>query len=282
MENLYGVDLCIGPALKDGFYYDGYFGKMQVQIAQITRRSVTEKDCSDIEAESNRIVKEKQVFQRCVLTKEQALELFAHNPFKKSIISSKVPDGGLTTVYRCGTLVDLCMGPHLPTTALIKGFAVVKNSACYWLGDAENDTLQRVYGISFPDAKELKEWKKFQEEAKKNDHRRLGEQQDLFFFHELSPGSCFFLPRGACVYNKLIEFIRGEYHKRGYTEVITPNVFNLDLWRISGHADHYKDDMFLFKCDDTEYGLKPMNCPGHCLMFKHSLHSYRGDCLLPV
>ncbi|KAK8828042.1 hypothetical protein WA556_004673 [Blastocystis sp. ATCC 50177/Nand II] len=265
MENLYGVDLCIGPALKDGFYYDGYFGKM----------SVTEKDCSDIEAESNRIVKEKQVFQRCVLTKEQALELFAHNPFKKSIISSKVPDGGLTTVYRCGTLVDLCMGPHLPTTALIKGFAVVKNSACYWLGDAENDTLQRVYGISFPDAKELKEWKKFQEEAKKNDHRRLGEQQDLFFFHELSPGSCFFLPRGACVYNKLIEFIRGEYHKRGYTEVITPNVFNLDLWRISGHADHYKDDMFLFKCDDTEYGLKPMNCPGHCLMFKHSLHSYR-------
>lgn len=207
MENLYGVDLCIGPALKDGFYYDAYCGKM----------SITEKDCNDIEAEANRVIKEKQVFERCVITKEQALELFKTNPFKVSIITNKVPDGGLTTVYRCGNLIDLCMGPHLPTTSLIKGFAVVKNSACYWLGSADNDTLQRVYGISFPDAKELKEWKKFQEEAKKNDHRRLGEQQDLFFFHELSPGSCFFLPHGAHIYNKLIEFIRHEYHERGYT-----------------------------------------------------------------
>ena len=265
MENLYGVDLCIGPALTDGFYYDAYFGKMTVSEAQ----------CKDIEAEANRIIKEKQRFDRCELSKEQALTLFQHNPFKASIIRSKVPDGAMTTVYRCGSLIDLCMGPHLPSTGLVKGFAVVKNSACYWLGDAENDTLQRVYGIAFPDAKELKEWKKFQEEAKKNDHRRLGEQQDLFFFHELSPGSCFFLPKGAYIYNKLIEFIRHEYHERGYTEVVSPNVYNLELWNISGHASHYRDSMFLFNCDDTEYGLKPMNCPGHCLMFKHAMHSYR-------
>ena len=238
-------------------------------------RSVTEGDCTKIDAEANRLIKSKQVFERCELTKEQALQLFSHNPFKQQIISNKVADGAMTSVYRCGSLIDLCMGPHLPNTSFIKGFAVVKNSACYWLGNAENDTLQRVYGISFPDAKQLKEWKQQQEEAKKTDHRRLGEQQDLFFFHELSPGSCFFLPHGAYVYNRLIEFIRGEYHNRGYTEVVTPNVFNLELWNISGHAAHYKDDMFLFKCDDTEYGLKPMNCPGHCLMFQHSLHSYR-------
>ena len=248
-------------------------------------RSVTEGDCGKIDEEANRLIKSKQVFQRCELTKEQALQLFSHNPFKQQIISSKVADGATTSVYRCGTLIDLCMGPHLPSTSFIKGFAVVKNSACYWLGNAENDTLQRVYGISFPDSKQLKEWKQQQEEAKKNDHRRLGEQQDLFFFHELSPGSCFFLPHGAYIYNRLIEFIRQEYHKRGYTEVVSPNVFNLDLWRISGHCDHYKDDMFLFKCDDTEYGLKPMNCPGHCLMFSHTLHSYRGRycfCLLTL
>ena len=126
-------------------------------------RSVTEGDCGKIDEEANRLIKSKQVFQRCELTKEQALQLFSHNPFKQQIISSKVADGATTSVYRCGTLIDLCMGPHLPSTSFIKGFAVVKNSACYWLGNAENDTLQRVYGISFPDSKQLKEWKQQQE-----------------------------------------------------------------------------------------------------------------------
>ncbi|KAK8789994.1 hypothetical protein WA158_006774 [Blastocystis sp. Blastoise] len=265
LEHCYGVKLCIGPALQDGFYYDAYMGS----------KAVGDVECKEIEAEAQKIVHNKQPFERLVCTKEEALQLFEDNPFKLSIIRSKVPDGAYTTVYRCGDLCDLCMGPHLPDTGMVKGFAVSKNSACYWLGSADNDTLQRIYGISFPNTKELKEWVKFQEEAKKNDHRRLGETQELFFFHELSPGSCFFEPLGAHVYNTLIEFIRKQYHKRGYTEVITPNVYNFDLWKISGHADHYRDDMFLFNCDDTEYGLKPMNCPGHCLMFKHRSRSYR-------
>ena len=180
-------------------------------------RAVGDAECTEITKEAQKIVSEKQPFQRLVCTKEDALNIFEDNPFKVSIISSKVPDGSLTTIYKCGSLVDLCMGPHLPNTGRVKGFAVTKNSACYWLGSADNDTLQRIYGISFPNTKLLKEWKQFQEEARKNDHRRLGEQQELFFFHELSPGSCFFEPLGAHVYNKLVEFIRKQYHKRGYT-----------------------------------------------------------------
>lgn len=264
-ENLFGVHLCMGPALDDGFYYDSYTGGV----------GFTDVEVEKLSEECNRLIKEKQTFERCIVTKAQALQLFAHNPFKVSIIQNKVGENDLTSVYRCGTLIDLCRGPHLPEVNRIKGFTLIKSSSCYWLGNAQNDSLQRVYGISFPTPKELTEWKKFQEEAKANDHRRLGEQQELFFFHELSPGSCFFLPKGAHIYNKLVSFIRGEYVKRNYTEVVSPNVFNLDLWRISGHYDHYVENMFVFKCDDAEYGLKPMNCPGHCLMFKHTMRSYR-------
>lgn len=265
LEQFYGVKLCTGPAVQDGFYYDAYMGS----------NVVTEKDYDEL----NKLVKSyesaKQPFQRLVCSKEQAMDIFSDNPFKIQILSTKVADGETTTLYRCGTLIDLCRGPHLPNTQKVKGFTVIKNSACYWLGDAKNDTLQRVYGTSFPDTKQLKEFLKFQEEAKKNDHRRIGEQQDLFFFHELSPGSCFFLPHGAVIYNRLVEFIRAQYRVRGYTEVISPNVFNFDLWRISGHGDHYRENMFLFEAEGVEFGLKPMNCPGHCLMFKHTNRSYR-------
>lgn len=265
LENYYGVKLCTGPAVQDGFYYDAYMGG----------NVVTEKDYSELEKLVKQYQSEKQPFQRLVCKKEEAMEIFSDNPFKIQILSTKVKDGETTTLYRCGTLIDLCRGPHLPNTQKVKGFAVTKNSACYWLGDASNDSLQRVYGTSFPETKQLKEFLKFQEEAKKNDHRRIGEQQDLFFFHELSPGSCFFMPHGARIYNRLIEFIREQYRVRGYTEVISPNVFNFDLWKISGHGDHYRENMFLFKAEDVEFGLKPMNCPGHCLMFKHSIRSYR-------
>ena len=189
-----------------------------------------------LNAKAESIAKAGQPFERIVLSKAQALRMFADNPFKAQIIATKIPDGGFTTAYRCGPLIDLCRGPHVPTTSAIKAFEVVKNSAAYWLGNAENDTLQRVYGVSFPDAKQMKAWRHMVEEAKKRDHRLLGTKQELFFFHELSPGSCFFLPHGARIYNKLCDFIRGEYKKRGYTEVVSPNMFNIDLWRISGET----------------------------------------------
>jgi len=152
---------------------------------------------------------------------------------------------------------------------------VTKNSSSYWQADATKDSLQRVYGVSFPDPKLMKEYKFRIEEAKKRDHRVLGVQQELFFFDAISPGSCFFLPQGAHVYNKLVELMRSEYHKRGFKEVVSPNIYNKALWETSGHWQNYADNMFAFDAEGQTFGLKPMNCPGHCVMFNHRVRSYR-------
>uniref|UniRef100_A0A8C8EFG9 threonine--tRNA ligase n=1 Tax=Otus sunia TaxID=257818 RepID=A0A8C8EFG9_9STRI len=197
-----------------------------------------------------------------------------YNKFKCRILNEKV-NTPTTTVYRCGPLIDLCRGPHVRHTGKIKTIKIHKNSSTYWEGKADMESLQRIYGISFPDGKMLKEWEKFQEEAKSRDHRKIGRDQELFFFHELSPGSCFFLPKGAYIYNTLIEFIRSEYRKRGFQEVVTPNVFNSRLWMTSGHWQHYSDNMFSFEVEKEIFALKPMNCPGHCLMFDHRPRSWR-------
>lgn len=180
-----------------------------------------------------------------------------------------------TTVYRCGSLIDLCRGPHVRNTGRIKAMKVTKNSSAFWEGNSEAETLQRVYGISFPDPKQLKEWEQLQEEAAKRDHRKIGREQELFFFHELSPGSCFFQPRGAHIYNTLMNFIRAEYRKRGFQEVITPNIYNAKLWQTSGHWQHYADNMFHFDIEKETFALKPMNCPGHCVMFDNRVRSWR-------
>ena len=179
------------------------------------------------------------------------------------------------TVYKCGDLIDLCTGPHIPTTKLIKSFKVMKNSASYWLGKATNDSLQRVYAISFPSAKEMEEYIHFREEAEKRNHRIIGQQQKIFTHFETSPGCAFFYPHGAMVYNKLMDLIREQYRVRGFNEVMTPNMYNLKLWKQSGHYQNYKDNLFLFKSEDAGFGLKPMNCPAHCTMFAHDIHSYR-------
>jgi threonyl-tRNA synthetase len=234
-----------------------------------------EGDIPVINTKAKEVCEAKQAFERLVMSKAQALRLFADNPFKVQLISTKIPEGSYTTAYRCGPLIDLCRGPHVPATGAIKAMEVTKHSSAYWLGKTENDSLQRVYGISFPDAKLMKEYKRMVEEAKKRDHRLLGGHQELFFFHELSPGSCFFMPHGARIFNRLTEHIRSEYRVRGFHEVVTPNMFNLDLWRISGHADHYLENMFTFQVEGADFGLKPMNCPGHCLMFDHRVRSYR-------
>jgi threonyl-tRNA synthetase len=215
------------------------------------------------------------LYQRLTLSKSQALHLFQDNPFKVQLITNKIPENGKTTAYRCGYLIDLCMGPHLPSTGVVKSFKVTKNSACYWLGNAKNDSLQRVYGVTFPSEKEMTEWVKRKEEEEKRDHRNIGKHQDLFLFHTLSPGSAFFYPHGAYVYNKLVSFIRKEYLIRGFTEVISPNIFNLRLWKTSGHYKNYKENMFLVKVENQGFGLKPMNCPGHCLMFDMKARSYK-------
>jgi threonyl-tRNA synthetase len=201
--------------------------------------------------------------------------MFAYNKYKKHLIETKIPDGTSTTVYRCGPMVDLCVGPHIPHTGKIKAFMVTKNSASYFLGDANNDSLQRIYGISFPDKKQLGDYKKFLEEAAKRDHRKIGKEQELFFFNDLSPGSCFFLPNGTRIYNTLVELMRSEYYKRGYQEVISPNMYNAKLWQTSGHWQNYKDDMFTLDVEKEKWALKPMNCPGHCLIFDSRDRSYK-------
>lgn len=265
LETVYGAHLTIGPPLQQGFYYDCFMGD----------HTVPESDLKKIEEKAVELTKKKHPFQRLVVTKEQALEMFSHNPFKVNLVTNKVPDNSKTTVYRCGHLIDLCMGPHVPHTGRIKAFSCVKASSTNWLGVVTNDPLQRVYGVSFPEKAQLKQWIEFQERAKQRDHRLLGTKQELFFFHTLSPGSAFWMPHGARIYNKLMDFIRKQYWVRGYEEVITPNVYNLDLWHTSGHAKHYKENMFIFEVEGAEWGVKPMNCPGHCLLFGHRLRSYR-------
>ncbi|KAL1918484.1 uncharacterized protein VTP21DRAFT_3144 [Calcarisporiella thermophila] len=264
-ERHYGCHLCIGPPLEDGFYYE--FG--------LNERVVSPQDYPSLETIAKNIVKEKQPFERLEMTKEELLEMFKHNPYKVHIINDKIPDGTSTTVYRCGPLIDLCRGPHVPNTGRIKAFSVMKNSSSYFLGNSENDSLQRIYGISFPDAKQMKEYKHFIEEAAKRDHRKIGKEQELFFFHELSPGSCFFLPHGARIYNTLMNFIKGEYRNRGFNEVVSPNIYNTKLWETSGHWQNYSENMFAFEVEKEKFALKPMNCPGHCLMFAHRERSYR-------
>ncbi|KAG9084558.1 threonyl-tRNA synthetase, partial [Ceratobasidium sp. 370] len=282
-ERHYGCHLCVGPPTDDGFFYE-----MAIQD-----RTVAAGDYPALETVAKSAMKDKQRFERLVVPKETLLEMFKastrwiaiglppdsshpqYNKYKVQLIQSKIPDGTSTTVYRCGPMIDLCVGPHVPHTGRIKAFMITKNSSSYFLGDAANDSLQRIYGISFPDTKQLTEYKAFLAEAAKRDHRKIGKDQELFFFHELSPGSCFFLPHGTRIYNTLIELMREEYKKRGYQEVISPNMFNSKLWEKSGHWANYKDDMFLLPVENDQFALKPMNCPGHALIFDSRDRSYR-------
>eukprot|EP00761_Pharyngomonas_kirbyi_P012508 gb/GECH01012535.1/.p1 GENE.gb/GECH01012535.1/~~gb/GECH01012535.1/.p1 ORF type:complete len:681 (+),score=214.99 gb/GECH01012535.1/:1-2043(+) len=266
LERKYHMKLCTGPPLKEGqgFFYEG-----------ATDSKVSENDFNDIDKIVNQITKEKQPFERLELTKDEALELFKYNPYKSEILKNKVPEGVRCTAYRCGNLIDPCKGPHLLHTGRVKAFTVTKNSSAYWQGDSSKDSLQRVYAVSFPDKKLMKKYKEFIKQAAERDHRLIGRKQELWFFHEHSPGCTFFLPRGARLYNTLIQLLQKQYWKRGYEEVMTPNIFNVNLWKTSGHWQNYSENMFSFKCENVDYAMKPMNCPSHCLMFKNQARSYK-------
>jgi threonyl-tRNA synthetase len=238
----------------------------------------------------SKFFKEKQPFERLHVSLPDLKEMFGYSKYKMYYIENLVPPEG-STVYKCGTLVDLCLGPHIQNTGKIKAFQIMKvvndtqrysltadsvqNSSCYFRGDKDDDSLQRIYGVAFPDKKQLTEHKKFLEEAAKRDHRRLGVDQDLFFFNELSPGAVFLLPNGTIIFNALQKLIRSEYQKRGYQEVQSPNMYDIELWKTSGHWQHYQDDMFSLDVEKRKWALKPMNCPGHCVMFGHRERSYR-------
>uniref|UniRef100_A0A8C7UHD0 threonine--tRNA ligase n=1 Tax=Oncorhynchus mykiss TaxID=8022 RepID=A0A8C7UHD0_ONCMY len=257
MERFYGGCLCYGPPIENGFYYDMFLEGPQ---------GVSSTEFEYLEALCKSVVKEKQPFERLEVSKETLLKIpsLVHALLKLVFYC-----------FRCGPLIDLCRGPHVRHTGKIKALKIYKNSSTYWEGRSDMETLQRIYGISFPDSKMLKEWERFQEEARNRDHRKIGKEQELFFFHDLSPGSCFFLPRGAYLYNTLTDFIREEYCRRGFQEVASPNIYNSKLWETSGHWQHYSDNMFSFPVEQDIFALKPMNCPGHCLMFSHRPRSWR-------
>ncbi|EGW31902.1 uncharacterized protein SPAPADRAFT_61003 [Spathaspora passalidarum NRRL Y-27907] len=263
----YGSHLSHGPPTEDGFFYD-----MSINDGATV---VSQSDFGNLEQVATKAIKEKQKFERLEMTKEDLLRMFEYNKYKVKFISDKIPDGTSTTVYRCGPLIDLCVGPHIPHSGRIKAFKVLKNSSSYFLGDASNDSLQRVYGISFPDKKLMTEHLKFLAEAAERDHRKIGREQELFLFNEMSPGSAMWLPHGTRIYNTLCDMLRKEYRLRGYEEVITPNMYSTKLWETSGHWQNYKENMFSFEVEKETFGLKPMNCPGHCLLFKSRERSYR-------
>ncbi|KAI9666500.1 MAG: threonyl-tRNA synthetase [Bathelium mastoideum] len=265
-ERRYGCDLCNGPPIDSGFYYD-----MALPNSEVVQPS----DWKPLVDIAQKAIKDKAPFERLIITKAELQEMFKNNKYKLHLIDQRVKDGESTTVYRSGVFIDLCRGPHVPNTGRIKTFDILRSSASYFLGDQNNDSVQRIYGISFPDKKQMEEHKKYLEEAAKRDHRRIGKDQELFFFHEFSPGSCFFLPHGTIIVNALMKFLRNEYWRRDYQEVQSPNAFNAELWKRSGHWQHYKDDMFTFEVEKDGWALKPMNCPGHCLVFGHRERSYR-------
>ena len=273
LEHEFGCHLTIGPPLDRGFYYDGYYGP--------EKRAFAQEDFEKVEAKAKDIIKSGVPFERLEVTKAEALELFQHNPFKVQLIATKVPENSVTSVYRCGSLIDLCRGPHVPTTLAVKGFSVDnRSSATTWLGQQDTDMLLRMYAISFPSEKQLKEYKIQLEEAKKRDHRLIGAQQELFFFHPIiSPGSAFWMPHGALIFNKLQQFMRTEYNFRGYKEVITPNLYNRALFEKSGHVGNYEENMYSVNIEGEQWFLKPMNCPGHCMVFDHKVRSYKD---LPI
>ncbi|KAL3470533.1 hypothetical protein BJX99DRAFT_47871 [Aspergillus californicus] len=261
----YGCMLSHGPPTPQGFFYD---------MAMPDNRVVKETDWKSLDTKASKIFKEKQSFDRLEVSKENLKKMFAYSKYKLHYID-KLVTGEKSTVYRCGTLVDLCRGPHIQSTGKIKTFKIMQNSSAYFLGDQSNDSLQRIRGVAFPDKKQMSEHLKFLEEAEKRNHLRIGQEQELFFFDQASPGCPFLLPNGVRIFNSLQSLLRSEYRKRGYQEVQTPNMYDVGIWKTSGHWAHYKDDMFKLDVEKREWALKPMNCPGHFLLFGHRERSYR-------
>ena len=258
----------IGPAIENGYYYD--FNP---------ERPFTPEDLAAIEAQMRAIVAEDNPIERLEMSRDEAIRIFEgqKDSLKVEIVRG-IPDERVSC-YRQKDFIDLCRGPHVPSTGRLGVFKLTHTAGAYWKGDEKNPMLQRIYAACFPTQKELDEHLKRLEEAKARDHRKLGKELDLVVFHPWAPASPFFLPKGAVLYNGLIEFLRSEYRKRGYEEIVTPQIFDVELFKTSGHYANYKENMYFTEIEEREFGVKPMNCPGHFLLFQTRLWSYRD---LPV
>ncbi|HLC86248.1 MAG TPA: threonine--tRNA ligase [Candidatus Nanoarchaeia archaeon] len=255
----------IGPATEDGFYYDFEFSK-----------PISETDLEKIEKTMREILSSWKKFEKKEATAAEAKKEFKNNQYKLELIEEFSKEGKKLTLYKSGEYVDLCKGGHSENPSKeLQNFKLLKIAGAYWRGNEKNKMLTRVYGTAFATKKELDDYLKMLEESKKRDHRILGEQLGLYFFHEYSPGAPIFLPKGAIIYNELIKLLREEYRRRGYEEVLTPLLYEKALWETSGHWQHYKDNMFNMESEKKIYSLKPMNCPSHCLIYKHKLWSYK-------
>lgn len=253
--------LTIGPVVEDGFYYD------------IDMPPISEADFPKIEAEIQKIVKAKIPFSRKLVSKTDALELYKNEPYKSEMIAEL--DDGTISLYEQGDFTDLCRGPHVPHAGFVRAIKLMKVSGAYWRADQSRAQLQRIYGTAFFDKKELRAYLEFIEEAKKRNHRKLGAALDLFSFHDEAPGMAFFHAKGMDVWNALLEYWREEHRKAGYVETKTPIMLNRSLWEKSGHWDNYRENMYTTVIDETEYAIKPMNCPGGMILYSMKPHSYK-------
>ena len=263
------VKFAIGPAIDDGFYYD-----FDVE------KPFTDEDKAKIEEEMKKIIKENITIERFSLPKKEALELMKDQPYKQELIED-LPEGEEISFYKQGDFTDLCAGPHLESTGKIKTIKILSSSGAYWRGSEKNKMLQRIYAISFPKASQLQEYLDFLEEVKQRDHRKIGKDLEIFMTHKLvGSGLPMYLPNGATIRRILERYIQDKEISLGYAHVYTPSLANVELYKTSGHWEHYKDDMFpAMKMDNEEMVLRPMNCPHHMLIYKNKMHSYRD---LPI
>ncbi|HAQ5563715.1 TPA: threonine--tRNA ligase [Enterococcus faecium] len=268
MRRLYpNIHFGVGPAIDSGFYYDTDNGQNQV----------TAEDLPAIEAEMMKIVKENLPIERRVLSKQEALEIFASDPYKVELIS-ELPEEEVITAYQQGEFIDLCRGPHVPSTGRIQVFKLLSVAGAYWRGNSNNQMMQRVYGTAFFDKKALKEYIRLREEAKERDHRKLGKELDLFMVSpEVGSGLPFWLPKGATIRRTIERYIVDKEVSLGYQHVYTPIMGDVELYKTSGHWDHYQEDMFppMDMGDGEMLVLRPMNCPHHMMVYKNTIHSYR-------
>ncbi len=265
VKRLYpNVQVTIGPAIKDGFYYD--FD---------TDKPFTDEDLPKIEAEMKKIIKENIPVIRKIMNKKDAIEYFKKNnePYKVEIIEDI--DADTVSFYEQGDFIDLCRGPHVPSTGYLKSYKLMSVAGSYWRGDSNNKMLSRIYGTAFESKESLDNYLKKLKEAKERDHRKLGKELNLFSFHDEGPGFPFWHPRGMIIYKEVESYIRKENEKRGYVEIKTPAILNEELWHRSGHWDNYKENMYFTEIDETKFAIKPMNCPGGLIVYNSNIHSYR-------
>jgi len=266
VQNLFpGTILGIGPAIDNGFYYD--FDSDHV---------FTPEDLEKIEAEMRRLAKANNRYERKEVSRSEAIEYFTKRGEKYKVeLINDLPEDEVISMYTQGGFTDLCAGPHVPSTGIIKAFKLMNLAGAYWRGSEKNKMLQRIYGTVWAKKEDLDDYLFKLEEAKRRDHRKLGLELDLFSLHEEGPGFPFFHPKGMVLRNQLEDFWRQEHRKRGYHEIKTPIILSRTLWENSGHWDHYKDNMYTTKIDDEDFAVKPMNCPGGMIMYKQKLRSYR-------